>query len=560
MEAGNRFFNKFRESYVDTLANLYQYATSVYANNWQSRFVGTDDGYTYKEFKRTTNGISKTMSCYGIGAGDGVAILSQNMPNWAVAFFAATAFGRVSVPILPDSSQNEVTNMLTHSETKVLFVSRKLYSKVTEECRQKLTLIFDIETLEIIQRDPESFTCDGKVCQPNADDLAALIYTSGTTGNAKGVMLSHRNLCQNILASLHCFKGKEKDVWLSILPMAHTYEMSIGFLYPFFVGACVNYLDKPMSTTVLMNAFKTARPTIVLSVPLIIEKVVKTSILPTIRKSPALSWMERRMPHLLYSIIGKRLIKTFGGKLRFFGVGGAKLNMDVETYLRKLKFPYAIGYGLTEAAPLICTANPKETGNGTIGCASYGVQAKLMNVNPETGEGEIIARGDNIMLGYYKDPVRTRSMFTEDGWLRTNDLAYQDEKGRFYIRGRLSNMILGPSGENIYPEELEKVINEIDSVNESLVLERDGKLVALVQLDESAINWKFSEEAGFIEKLEATRKAILDYVNKRVNKSSKISSVEVMRESFQKTATQKIRRFLYKKTNSPSADSEDKLK
>ena len=265
------------------------------------------------------------------------------------------------------------------------------------------------------------------------------------------------------------------------------------------------------------------------------------------------------MPHLLYSIIGKRLIKTFGGKLRFFGVGGAKLNMDVETYLRKLKFPYAIGYGLTEAAPLICTANPKETGNGTIGCASYGVQAKLMNVNPETGEGEIIARGDNIMLGYYKDPVRTRSMFTEDGWLRTNDLAYQDEKGRFYIRGRLSNMILGPSGENIYPEELEKVINEIDSVNESLVLERDGKLVALVQLDESAINWKFSEEAGFIEKLEAPRKAILDYVNKRVSKSSKISSVEVMRESFQKTATQKIRRFLYK-DSAPTveADKQDK--
>jgi len=558
MGAGKRIFNKFRESYVDNLANLYHYATSVYANNWQSRFVGTDEGYTYKEFKRTTNGISRTMSCYGIGAGDGVAILSQNMPNWAVAFFAATAFGRVTVPILPDSSQNEVTNILTHSEAKALFVSKKFYSKISEECRERLTLIFDIETLEIIKRDPESFTCDGKVCQPNADDLAALIYTSGTTGSAKGVMLSHRNLCQNILASLHCFKCKEKDVWLSILPMAHTYEMSIGFLYPFFVGACVNYLNKPMSTTVLMNAFKTVRPSIVLTVPLIIEKVVKSSIIPTIQKSPTLSWMQRRTPKILYRIVGKRLIKTFGGELRFFGVGGAKLNTDVEAYLRKMKFPYAIGYGLTEAAPLICTANPKETGNGTIGGAAYGVQAKLYDVNPETGEGEIIARGDNIMLGYYKDPARTRSMFTEDGWLRTNDLAYQDEKGKFYIRGRLNNMILGPSGENIYPEELEKVINEMDAVSESLVLERDGKLVALVQLDENVINWKLSEEIGFIEKLESTQKAILDYVNKNVNKSSKISSVEVMKEPFQKTATQKIRRFLYKKTNSPTADSEQK--
>jgi len=552
--ASKRYFKKFSESYIDTLSKLYHYSTSVYPDNQQSNTVGGTQGYTYKEFKRTTNGLSKILTCYGIGAGDCVAILSQNMPNWAIAFFATTAFGRVVVPILPDSSANEVTNILTHSETKALFVSKKFISKVTPECMAKLDLVIDIETLEPIKRNDEAFTCEGRVSEPNADEIAALIYTSGTTGNAKGVMLSHRNLCQNVFASYHCWKTKHKDTWLSILPMAHTYEMSIGFLYPFYVGACVSYLGKPMSTTVLMNALKEVRPTTMLTVPLIIEKVVKSSILPTIQHSVVLSWMQKRMPRTLYKIVGKRLKKTFGGKIKFFGIGGAKLNTEVEMILRKMKFPYAIGYGMTECAPLICTANPYETSPGSCGCATYGAQVKLIDINPETGEGELVTRGDQVMLGYYKDPTRTKSMFTEDGWLRTNDLASIDEKGRYSIKGRLNNMILGPSGENIYPEEIEKVLNEIDEVAESLVLDRDGKLVALVQFDENVLGYKLSNEAKVLENLEAKKKAILESVNKVVGKSSKISSVEVMEEPFEKTATMKIRRFLYKKTNSPKAD------
>lgn len=551
-----RYFKKFSESYVDTLSKLYHYSTSVYGENRQSSTVGTGAGYTYKEFKHCCDGLSKSLCCYGIGAGDRVAILSQNMPNWAVAFFATTAFGRVVVPILPDSSSAEVTNILTHSETKVLFVSKKFLSKVSQECLDRLTLVYDIETLETIKRDDDAFTCDGRVSEPNADEIAALIYTSGTTGAAKGVMLSHRNLCHNVIASYHCFKTSEKDIWLSILPMAHTYEMSIGFLYPFYVGACVHYLGKNMATSVLMAALKEVRPTIMLTVPLIIEKVVKSNIIPTIRHSVVLSWMERHAPKLLYRIVGNRLRKTFGGHIRFFGIGGAKLNTDVEAILRKMKFPYAIGYGMTEAAPLICTANPKETGIGTTGGAAYGVQVRLDDVNPETGEGELMARGDNIMLGYYKDPERTKSMFTADGWMHTNDLACVDKKGRYYIKGRLNNMILGPSGENIYPEEIEKVLNDISEVSESLVLDRDGKLVALVQLDENVLGYKLSNEAELLEKLENTKKSILERVNKLVGKSSKISSVEVMEEPFEKTATLKIRRFLYKKSNSPKKDKE----
>jgi len=555
--ASKRSIRRFSETYIDTLSKLYHYSTKLYAKNKQSQIVGGGMGYTYYEFKRRTDGISKILSCYGIGAGDCVAILSQNMPNWGIAFFATTAFSRVVVPILPDSSTNEITNILTHSETKALFVSKKYLGKVSQECLDKLDLVIDIETLESIKRNEEAFTCDGRVAEPNADELAALIYTSGTTGNAKGVMLSHRNLCQNVFASYHCWKTKEKDTWLSVLPMAHTYEMSIGFLYPFYVGACVYYLGRAMSTTILMNALKEVKPTTMLTVPLIIEKVVKSSILPTIQHSVLLSWMEKSMPRTLYRLVGKRLKKTFGGKIKFFGIGGAKLNTDVELILRKMKFPYAIGYGMTECAPLICTANPYQTTLGSCGGSAYLCEVKLIDVNPETGEGELVTRGDQVMLGYYKDPVRTKAMFTPDGWLRTNDLASVDEKGRYSIKGRLNNMILGPSGENIYPEEIEKVINEIDSVAESLVLDRDGKLVALVQLDENFLNYKLSNEKEFLEKLEAQKKAIMESVNKAVGKSSKISSVEVMDEPFEKTATMKIRRFLYKKTNSPKADKEN---
>lgn len=542
---------KLRERYIDTLGKLYEYATAMYENNRMSKMLDSDMGYTYGQFRKKCDELSSMLSRYGIGAGDRVAILSQNMPNWTVAMFSLVPFGRVSVPILPDSSENEVTNILTHSGSKAIFISKRLLPKLSKDCMDRLVLVIDIETFELIKKDDSSFTCDGWVRQPQADDLATIIYTSGTTGNAKGVMLSHRNLCANIIASLHAHRCTEKDVWLSILPMAHTYELSIGVLYPIFCGASVYYIQKPPTPTVLISALKEVRPTVMLSVPLIIEKVFRNSVVPTIRRSRVLRWMQRKTPKLLYWIIGMKLKSTFGGRLRFFGIGGSKLDTHVEEFLKKAHFPYAIGYGLTETAPLICNAGVKYTKPGSTGVAAYGVSVKLINVNPETGEGEIVAKGDNVMLGYYKDPERTRSVFTEDGWFRTNDLATVDEKGRYYIKGRLNNMILGPSGENIYPEEIENVINNMDDVNESIVLERDGRLVALVQLNDNIIDWNHEGEDQFFEKLEARKQAILNYVNKHVNKVSKIKEVEVMKEPFEKTATQKIRRFKYsKKKNS----------
>ena len=534
-----------RENYITTLSRLFDYATTAYAKRPALTFVDGSQSYTYAEFRKKSIELAHLFSRYGLNAGDRIAILSQNMPNWTVSLFSIVAFGRVAVPMLPDSSESEVTNILNHSECTAIFVSQRMAGKLSDEVKKKLTLIIDMDTFEIMQRDDAEFTCDGWGKEPSPDDLAMIIYTSGTSGRAKGVMLSHRNFCQNVIEAWHAQKANKRDRWLSILPMSHTYEMSFSVLYPVFVGGSVYHIKKLPTPTILIETMKKVRPTIMCSVPLIIEKVYKASIVPTIERSRVLSWMRKKTPKLLYFLIGKRLYKTFGGKLKFFGIGGSKLDPVVEDFLIKAKFPYAIGYGLTETAPLITNACVGKTKVGSIGVPAYNVQVKLDNINPETGEGEIVAKGDNVMLGYYKDPERTRQVLSDDGWFRTNDLACMDENGRFYIKGRLNNMILGPSGENIYPEEIEQVINNFGGVNESLVMERDGKLVALVKFDDNVLNWNQETEDKFFENLQAKKKAVLDYVNKHVGKSSKVNSVEVVKEDFEKTATHKIRRFKY---------------
>ena len=547
-----------RENYITTLGRLFEYSTTAFAKRKLSGFVYNDSqDYTYSRFRQTCLELSHRMSRFGISAGDKVAILSQNMPNWTVAFFSAVPFGRVAVPILPDSSENEVTNIINHSNTKVLFVSKRLVGKISPELMDKLTLVIDIDTFETIKKDDKAFTCEGWVKDPQPDDLATIIYTSGTSGKAKGVMLSHRNLCHNVIAAFHAQKAGKKDRWLSILPMSHTYEMAFSVLYPLYVGGAVYYIEKPPTPSILLDAMKKIRPTIMCSVPLIIEKVYKVSILPTIQKSRVLSWMEEHTPCILYRMVGRRLYKSFGGKLRFFGIGGSKLDPTVESFLMKAKFPYAIGYGLTETAPLITNACVGKTAVGSIGVPAYNVEVKLQDVNPATGEGEIVVKGDNVMLGYYKDPERTRTVLSDDGWLRTNDLASKDSKGRYYIKGRLNNMIVGSSGENIYPEEIEQVINNVEGVNESLVMERDGKLIALIKFDDSILNWNQAGEDKFFENLQARKKAVLDYVNKHVSKQSKVNDVEVMKEPFEKTATQKIRRFKYNGVHGDDVKNED---
>ena len=538
---------RMREKYVDTLAKLYEYATTVYGKKQYTQWYDTKEGgYTFNSFKLKCDSLSKKLTQYGIGAGDKVAILAQSMPNWSVAFFSIVPFGRIAIPILPDSSENEVTNIINHSETKAIFVSQRLAGKISEEVKNRMTLVIDLDTLEVISADDEKFTCDGRTAVPTPDDIATIIYTSGTTGSAKGVVLSHRNLASNVITCYHSCKRTHKDRWLSILPMAHTLEMTLSMLYPMYCGATVYYLQKPPVPSLLMKALKVVKPTTMLTVPLIIEKVYKGSVLPTIKKSRTLSWMNEHMNGLMCRIIGMKLKATFGGHISFYGIGGAKLDPEVESFLLKAKFPYAIGYGLTETSPLLGYAMHGWRTVGSFGYPVYNVQLKLHNVNPETGEGEVVAKGPNVMLGYYKDPQRTKSVFTEDGWFRTSDIAVMDKKGRYYIKGRNNNMILGPSGENIYPEEIENVINNVEGVSESIVVERDGRLVALVQPAENFISWDKEGEDKLYVKLDKWKATLLKTVNRNVSKTSQVSSVEVMKEPFEKTATQKIRRFKYK--------------
>lgn len=536
-----------------TMADLYSYTIDKFGKRPASDFVDGGQRYTYDELDDVCRRISRLLANFGITPYNKVAIFSQNMPNWTVAFFAITAFGRIAVPMLTELSENEIRNILTHSDTKALFVSKKLYAKVPEDVLERMSVVICTDDLTVLRSKDDAYTCDGQIAHPREDDIAALIYTSGTTGSAKGVMLSHKNLCANVLAAWHTYQVYSRDVFLSILPMAHAYELSIGMLYPFSTGAMVYYVQKPPTPTVLIEALKTVRPTTMLSVPLVIEKIYRTSVIPTINKSKVLTWMKEHIPFLLYWLVGRKIKGVFGGRMKFFGIGGAKLDTEVETFLHKAHFPYAIGYGLTETAPLICDANPSKTKVGSTGRPSYGVKVRLENVN-ENGEGELVVKGNCLMRGYYKDYSRTQEVITPDGWFHTGDLACCDKKGRYYIKGRMGTMILGASGENIYPEEIESVINGMEGINESLVVERNGQLVALVHFNDNVLNWDFEGEEKFLANLEERKQAILDYVNSHVNKNSKIREVKVQKEPFTKTATKKIRRFLYKNPEDNAAN------
>ena len=533
-----------------TLADVLDYSASVNNSRMVSNYVDGGCSYTFGQFRDKSLQLSGVLSTFGINADDKVAILSENMPNWALAFFSITASGRIAVPMLPELSPNEVENILTHSDAKAIFVSQKQLPKITQETLSKLHLVIDISTLDFIKAEDDRYTCDGRGKVPEPMDIAAIIYTSGTTGNAKGVMLSHRNFCHNILTAWHAHKvHRRKDVFLSILPLAHTYEMSIGMLYPFSTGCPVYYIQKPPTPTILADALLRIRPTTILSVPLIIEKVIRGKIFPTINGSKYLRYLKKHFPRILYFLVGKKVKQQFGGRVRFFGVGGSKLDKEVEQFLRNIKFPYAIGYGLTETAPLICDAGPKRTHLGTTGTASFEVNVRLADVNPENGQGELQVKGPNVMLGYYKDYQRTKAVFTEDGWMRTGDIATVDKKGRYSILGRSGSVIIGASGENIYPEEIESVINNISDVNESLVISRSGQLVALVQFNDGAIDWNLEGQEKFLENLEKRKKEVMEFVNSKVSQFLKIKDVEVMKEPFSKTATHKIRRFLYQDKN-----------
>lgn len=400
------------------------------------------------------------------------------------------------------------------------------------------------------QYDPSSLPV--KSYEVAEEDLASIIYTSGTTGRSKGVMLTHKNISFNALKGRKIQWIDENDRFLSVLPLSHTYENTLGLILPMLCGSCVYYLRKPPTPAVLLPALAEVRPTMMLTVPLIIEKIYFNKILPAFRDNLIIKLLYK-VPFLrkiLNKAAGKKLVKTFGGELKFYGIGGAKLNRTVERFLIEAKFPYAIGYGLTETSPLLAGTNPELSVFESTGPAIEGVELKINNPDPKTGEGEIWAKGPNVMKGYYKEPDMTKEVLNPDGWFKTGDLGIFDRNNNLFIKGRLKNMIVGASGENIYPEEIESIINNFRFVVESLVVQQKGKLVALVhinmeELEKKYQNLKQDMTKQLEDKVDEVLNELQEYVNSQVNKFSQINKVVLQPVPFQKTATQKIKRFLY---------------
>ena len=519
-------------------------------------FVG-EKPISYEAVDRNIQAVISFLENNGIEPGDKVAVLSTNMPNWGIVYFAITFMGAVAVPILPDFSNTEINNVLNHSGAKAIFISDSLIPKLEGIQAEDLKIRILIDDFSIIAGNNETVRFNeterpSKIYSVSEADLASIIYTSGTTGRSKGVMLSHKNISFTALKGRTIQHLDETDRFLSVLPLSHTYENTLGLILPMLCGSCVYYLRKPPTPAVLLPALEEVKPTIMLTVPLIIEKIYFNKILPTFRDMLVLKLLYKItfMRKILNRAAGKKLMKTFGGELKFYGIGGAKLNKTVERFLIEAKFPYAIGYGLTETSPLLAGANPEKSAFESTGPAMDGVELIIHNPDKISGEGEIWARGPNVMQGYYKEPEMTKEVLTSDGWFKTGDLGVFDNHNNLYIKGRLKNMIVGASGENIYPEEIESVINNFRYVVESLVIQQKGKLVALVHINMEDLEKKYRHlksevSKQFEDKIDEILNELQEYVNSRVNKFSQINKVVLQPVPFQKTATQKIKRFLY---------------
>jgi long-chain acyl-CoA synthetase len=505
---------------------------------------GIYDKLSYAEFGRRVEQFALLLRELGLKKNDRVMILAENRPEWPVAYFGAALAGAVSVPVLVDFAAEQLRSIAEHAGISALCFTERTAPKaaalITGDSRLPGIRLDSLEGDGILiagNGEERRFSLPAlpggnKAAFPHVSktDPASIIYTSGTTGQSKGVALSHRNLVFTALASRTLMKTYSRDRLLSVIPLAHTYECTLGLISPLLSGASITYLDRPPSPVILLQAMQTLRPTAMISVPLFIEKICRNRIFPALEANPLYKCPLTRP--IAVTAAGGRLLAALGSSLRFFGIGGAPLAEDVERFLRKAGFPYSPGYGLTETSPLVAGTAPYKFPFRSAGSVVKGVEARI-------GEGgEIQIRGPNVMIGYYRDEERTRAAFTEDGWFKSGDLGSLDKKGRLFIRGRLKTLILGPSGENIYPEEIEELIHTSGLVEDVLVVPGDrGELVALVVLSEKAK----TALAALGESLEALK----NQVNKRLAAFSRLNRIEIREEPFEKTPTQKIKRFLY---------------
>ena len=556
-----------------TLKALFENSINAYADRPAVQFVD-GDVITYAQLGKKVEEIQNMLRAYDIKAGDRVALYSENMPYWSAVYFAVTTMGAVIVPILPDFHTSEAIHIAIHAECKAAFISQKLFETMLDEKQPpSMNLLVILDRLlvlkklsipskmdQVIKKGEEQLNkAMDKIRKEKKEveapvikeeDLAAIIYTSGTTGSSKGVMLSHLNLAFDATAAQHVVDIYSEDKFLSVLPLAHTFECTVGMIIPMLNGASIHYIQKVPTPTVLIKAMATVKPEFMLTVPLIIEKIYKNKVLPNFQKNIFIRTLYS-IPFLrkkLNKIAGKKLVATFGGNIRFFGIGGAGVSPIVEKFLREAEFPYCIGYGLTETAPFLAGTDPTVTKYKAIGPVIPGTKFELREKNEE-GIGTLWAKGPNIMMGYYKDPEKTAEVMDEDGWFNTEDIGYIDEDGYFFMSGRAKNIIVGPSGENIYPEQIEATINAHDLVADSLVYDNEGVLTARVYLDYDKLDDIYGvrqkSETKMHEKVAEILEQIRAEVNDSISSFSRIKKVVEQREEFIKTPTKKIKRYLY---------------
>ncbi len=564
---------------METIKDLGRYTFPALLANSVKKFatrpalaIAGKEPCTYKEMEAKSQAFSVLLAELGLKENQKIAILGVGRPEWGIAYLGIVNRRMIAVPLLHDFSATEITAILGHCCVDAIVVEERFYNKIKDIQNVLPKIIIKLDDFSVIagEKTAELKYEDLPPVDVQEDDTASIIYTSGTTGRSKGVELTHKNLVWSAMSGQFVHRVNKMDRCLSFLPISHVYEFSIGFTMQILNGSSIHYLGRPPVISALLPAFQKVQPTIVLSVPLIMEKIYKAKIIPSFNKNAFTKFLSNFPPtrKILCRIAGKQLIKTFGGKLNFFGIGGSKVDPNVEKFMRAAKFPYAIGYGLTETSPLLAGSGPEITIPDVLGPTLPGLDIQIANPNEE-GIGEIVAKGPNVMKGYYKAPDLTEKAFTTDkdscgaGYFKTGDLGtLKKMKGiiRLSLKGRSKNMILGPNGENIYPEDLEFVLNQHPVVNESLVVEDDNGLVALVQVDEDKMNEEATKRtkmkfpnllevaAEFQQDLAYQKEVILNeiqfFVNSKSNKNSQIKKIKTVPE-FEKTASQKIKRYLY---------------
>ena len=530
--------------------------------NWDGIALANFRGesFTYGDLAKQIARFHVFFETVGLKKGDKVALCAKNSARWGITFFAANTYEAVLVPILADFHPESVNSLVDHSESKVLLTDTDIWNKLDITKMPTVQAVFSSSDFSLLYASdekiqkacddldalfeakyPRGFTAEN-VSYPTDNDteLAIINYTSGTTSAPKGVMLRYECVSENVSFGQNRLPTGPGDQIVSMLPMAHMYGMMFELIYPICNGAAVFYLGKTPTPALLLGAMKEVKPYLVITVPLVMEKIFKSKVAPIVNK-PAMKVLCAipGVNQLIFKKVRNTLLEAFGGKIREFVMGGAALNPEVEKWFRKFKLPFTVGYGMTEAAPLLAYEDWREFASKSCGKAVDSVEVRIDSEDPYKKVGEIQARGNSIMSGYYKNEEATKAAFTEDGWMKTGDLGLLDKKGNIYIKGRSKNMILSANGQNIYPEEIEAEVNNQPYVIESVVVDRGTRLVALVYTDQE----KMKAEGVDVETF---KKDLMAAVNANMPAYSKLTLVEIMDQPFEKTPKMSIKRFMYK--------------